>query len=343
VKPGRLPLGHQWGGDHLRVLGVHHAVDGVRGRQADLAVQFLGERSQPFALGGRVVLVGVRQRVERRVEQQPDVVGGENLLLDRVHDERVKIVHQHRDPRAGRPVVPSRTAEVAPRPLAQATAGDQRDAPAARTAAQERRQEPVPAHHQAVGAVSSPLLPRLALELPLRLHPGEGLVIHCGLVSVTEHDLAVVLDVAAVDRVLEDVVDVPGSPGPRRHLSGVVRLRRRPDPLAGQLVGDPRPTVVALVGHTEDPLDDLEVLPARLGHHELPAALDRHRRVAEGRRSVGPEALARLGQQRPLHVLRQLLGVALRQPRQDRADQLAHRAVADLVLRQRHDVDVGLV
>jgi len=162
-------------------------------------------------------------------------------------------------------------------------------------------------------------------------------------VGVPVDDLPLVHDVAAVDRVLEDVVDVAGPPGAGGHLAGVVGLGGWAHALAGQPLGDAPPAVVALVGDAEDAPDHLEVLTGGLGDHELLASLDLHRLVAERRGAVGPEALGRLGGHPTLHVLGQLLGVALREPGQDGPDQLLHRAIPHLVLGQGDDLDVGVV
>ncbi len=196
---------------------------------------------------------------------------------------------------------------------------------------------------QVARAIAAAFLTHLGTEPPLGLDAREGHVVDGGLVRVVVDDLALVDDVPAVDRVLQDGVDVAREPRARRDLARVVRLGRWPDAFAGQALGDATPAVGALVGHAEDALHHLEVGARLVSDDQLLAARYLHRVVPERRGAVGPEALGRLRGHASLHVAGQLLRVPLGEPREDGPDQLPHRAVARVVLGERHDLDVGVV
>jgi len=332
LKPGRLPLGHQRRGDRLGVILVHHSVDGVCGSEADLAVQLDNLRREPLPFSGGVVIIGVGQRIQSFVEEDLHVLGSEDLVLDGLHDEGVELVYEDGDAGAGAPVVAPRAAEVAPGVLPFAAAGNQGHAPSARAATEERCQDPVLADQQRVRAVAAPLLADAGPQLSLRQDASEGLVVNSGLVGIAAGDFASVDRVSAVDRILEDVVNVSRPPHARGNLTRVMRDGRRLYALAGQPLGDAPSPVLPFVGNTEDTLDDLEVLPGLLGHDELLATLDGDGLVTEAHRAVGPEALPRLGSLCTPHVGRQLFRVSLGQPRKDGTDELAHGLVAHVGL-----------
>ena len=124
-----------------------------------------------------------------------------------------------------------------------------------------------------------------------------------------------------------------------RVLTGEIAPVGWDDALPGEALGDAVRSVSALISEAEYALDGVEVGLGVVGHRE-PSVYDC---VAEGRFPVHPQALLGLGAHASLHVGGQLLGVALRQPREDGPDELSHGAIGRVLLGERDDLDVGLV
>ena len=336
---GLLPLGHQRGVDGLGVGFVEQPVDHVMHRSADLPVQLRHQGGEPVPL-----CLGLVDRVggelgDGLADQGLDVRGGQDLLLDRVEHDAVQDLDADGDPRAGRGIVLAGGAVVQEGPLLRCPASRDADPTATGPAAQPGSQEAALAQGHRVGPVALALLPVAIPQRPLRLDPGEGLFVDRGLVGVARHDLAVVGEVPDVGEILEDAGDMLGPPGPRGDALGQVGPGRRRHGLSRETRGDARRPIAVLVGHAEDPLRHLELRARPLGDGQA-AILDL---VAIGGQSVDPAALLGLRAHAPLHVGGQFLRVALGQPRQDRPDELAERTVGRVLLRQRDDLDVGVV
>jgi len=176
-------------------------------------------------------------------------------------------------------------------------------------------------------------------ELADGLNPSELVVGHGRGVGVAGDDLAVVDDVSRIHRAGEDLLEMLPVPGAAESLAGHVRTAGRLDSLARELLGEALPAVAAVEVLGEHPFDRLEVGHRVVRDHKPPG----FEGVAERGVSVLPMSLFCLGVHPALHVAGQLLRVPLRQPREDRPDQLAEGLVAGVRLSQRDHVHVGLV
>lgn len=339
LEPGVVALGEQRRGDGLGVALVDHAVDGVGGGEADLAVQLGDDVGEAFALAGELVHLDVGEASKSVGEDGVEGLGGEDVLLDGGEHERVELLHADGDAGAsGARLLPG-AAGVEVGPLLRLAAGGHADRAAAGGAAEERRQDAALARGDRVLAVAFALVAVARLQSADREHAGEVLVADGGLVDRARGDLSVVDEVAAVQRVREDRGDVLRPPRPRGVLPGHVGAAGGLDARAGEAVGEGAGAAHPFEGLAEEALHDLELGANVVGDDE--AAI--HDGVAVGRVAVLPVALFSLRLHPTDYVAGQLLAVALGEPRKDRPNQFPEGAVTRVGLRERDDVDVGLV
>jgi hypothetical protein len=187
------------------------------------------------SLCDRVGRVG--QLDSRAVDQRADVFLGEHLAGDEVQEARVHHVHADGQPEAVLLVLLPRRADVVVIVgLPRASADGDTHPPAARSAAQPRREQAVLAESDRVVPVAPLGLGTLA-ELPYGGDAYEVLVGDGGGMGVPRHDLAVVDDMAGGDTACEQLLDVFPPPRSAVALAGEIGATRRIDRFTGQLLG----------------------------------------------------------------------------------------------------------
>ena len=307
---------------------------------ADAGVQLGDVGGEAGALG--LDLVGlVGERDNALVDHLADALRREGLVVDVVEDGGVQLLDAHRETRAvGLVLLPGGAGVVVAHVPGVAAAGD-RDPPAARTAPQPRREHAALAHVDGVVAVAALVLVAV-LQLSEGGDAGEVLVGDGGVVAVARESVALLHEVAAIRHVRQDVLDVLRAPCPCETVTSDLATRGT-HALPGQLLREALLAVLADEVFGEDPLHRLEVGARVVGDGELGAALDLLERVPVGRMPILPEPLFGLRAHPAHHVAGQLLAVTFREPRQDRANQLAEGLVPRVGLSQRDHVDVGFV
>ena len=343
MESGRLALGDHRRCDRLGITLVDHAVDRVHGGQADLAIQLGDHSGEALALVGQLVNLGAGEAVQTVAEDHVERFWGEDVGLDGVEHHVVELLHADGHARAGGAALLSGAAGVQVGPLLRLPPGRHADRASAGAAAQERREHAALAGGDGVLAVALALVAVPGLERADRQHALERRLVDGRFVAVARGDLAVVDEVPTVERIRQHRGDMLGPPRSLGVLPWHVGAARRLDPLAGEAVGDLAGAADTVEGLAEDSLHDLELRSNVVGDDEALPALAAVDGVAEGGVPVLPEPLLRAAAHPAHHVAGQLLAVALSQPSEDRADQLAKGAVAGVGLREGDHVDVGLV
>ncbi len=335
---GGFALGDQRSVQGLRIGRGDDAVDHGLPDHADLAVQLGDDGLQR----GAVLRDGVGRVGEvddRAVDQAQHVLLREHLAGDVLQQAGVHDVHADGQPEAVLLVLLPRRADVVVIVgLPRASTDGHANPAAAGSAPEPRREQAVLTEADRVVAVAALGLGALP-ELADGGDTGEVVVGHGRGMGVPRHDLAVVHDVAGVHGAGEHLLDVLPPPRSAVALAGEVGAPRRIDPFARQLLREALSAVAAIKVFGEQALHRLEVGAGVVGDDEATAL----HRVAEGRMSVLPLALFGLAAHPALDVARQLLGVPLGQPREDRPDQLAERLVASVGLGEGDHVDIRLV
>ncbi len=320
MEPRCLALGDERGGDGLGIALVDHAVDGVHGGQADLAIQLGDNGCEALALAGQFVDLGAGEAVETVAQDHVERLGREDVGLDGVEHHTVELLDADGDARARGAALLAGAAGVQVGPLLRLPPGRHADRSAASSAAEERGEHAALAGGDWVLAVALALVAAPGLERADRQHALERRFVDCRFVAVARGDLAVVDEVPAVERIREHRRHMLGPPGSLGVLPRHVGAARRLDALAGEAIGDPASAADSVEGLAEDPLHHLELRAHIVGDDEALPALAAVDGVAEGRVSVLPEPLLRAATHPADHVAGQLFAVTFGQPREDRAN-----------------------